>query len=59
MRGPFYFHYRICIVKYFLSTVSPYSTFTQKFNLLLSEYPTIDSKAMGFPTGWQNEPLWG
>jgi len=20
--------------------------------------PTIDIKAMGFPTDWQNEPLW-
>jgi abortive infection bacteriophage resistance protein len=51
-------YYRICIIKYLLFTVSPYNTFTQKLKLLLSEYPTIDIKAMGFPAGWQNEPLW-
>jgi abortive infection bacteriophage resistance protein len=51
-------YYRICIVKYFLFTVSPHNTFTQKLKSLLSEYPTIDVKAMGFPAGWQNEPLW-
>jgi abortive infection bacteriophage resistance protein len=51
-------YYRICIVKYFLFTVSPHNTFTQKLKSLLAEYPTIDVKAMGFPAGWQNEPLW-
>jgi abortive infection bacteriophage resistance protein len=51
-------YYRICIVKYFLFTVSPHNTFTQKLKSLLSEYPTIDVKAMGFLADWQNEPLW-
>ena len=51
-------YYRICIIKYLLFTVSPNNTFTQKLKSLLAEYPTIDAKAMGFPVGWQNEPLW-
>lgn len=25
---------------------------------LLAEYPDIDTAAMGFPRGWENEPLW-
>ena len=25
---------------------------------LLSAYPSIDVTAMGFPRGWENEPLW-
>jgi abortive infection bacteriophage resistance protein len=51
-------YYRICIIKYLLFTVSPKNRFTQKLKSLLSEYPTIDIKAMGFPTDWQNEQLW-
>jgi len=51
-------YYRICIIKYLLFTVSPNSAFTQKLKSLLAEYPTIDIKAMGFPVGWYNEPLW-
>jgi abortive infection bacteriophage resistance protein len=51
-------YYRICIIKYFLFTVSPHNTFTQKLKLLLAEYPTVDIKAMGFPADWQEEPLW-
>jgi abortive infection bacteriophage resistance protein len=51
-------YYRICIVKYFLFTVSPHNTFTQKLKLLLAEYPTIDIKAMGFPADWHDESLW-
>ena len=51
-------YYRICIIKYFLFTVSPNNTFTQKLNSLLAEFPTIDVRAMGFPANWQAEPLW-
>jgi abortive infection bacteriophage resistance protein len=51
-------YYRICIIKYLLFTVSPNNTFTQKLKSLLTEYPTIDIRAMGFPVNWHNEPLW-
>jgi abortive infection bacteriophage resistance protein len=51
-------YFRICIIKYLLFTVSPNHTFTQKLKSLLSAYPTIDIRAMGFPAGWENEPLW-
>ena len=51
-------YFRICIIKYLLFTVSPNNRFTQKLKSLLAEYPTIDIRAMGFPTDWQNEPLW-
>lgn len=51
-------YYRICIIKYFLFTVSPNNQFTQKLTLLLSENPTIDICAMGFPLDWKNETLW-
>jgi abortive infection bacteriophage resistance protein len=51
-------YYRICIVKYLLFTVSPNNTFAEKLNSLLAEYPTIDTRAMGFPNQWKEEPLW-
>ena len=51
-------YFRICIIKYLLFTVSPNNTFTQKLKSLLSAYPTIDIKAMRFPSDWHNEPLW-
>ncbi len=28
------------------------------FKDLLSRYPEVDTNAMGFPQGWENEPLW-
>ena len=28
------------------------------FKDLLSQYPEVDTNAMGFPQGWENEPLW-
>ncbi|GHT11479.1 CAAX amino protease [Bacteroidia bacterium] len=51
-------YYRICIIKYLLFTVSPKNYFTEKIKSLLTEYPTIDICAMGFPAAWQAEPLW-
>lgn len=29
-----------------------------KIDALLAEYPDIDVAAMGFPRGWESEPLW-
>ena len=29
-----------------------------KLSALLSAFPSIDGNAMGFPHGWENEPLW-
>lgn len=51
-------YYRICIIKYLLFTVSPNNRFTEKLKLLLTEYPTVDIRAMGFPADWHTEPLW-
>lgn len=49
---------RICMVKYFLFTVSPYSSFTQKIKNLITAFPTVDPGAMGFPIDWETEPIW-
>ena len=52
-------YFRICIIKYLLFTVSPNNTLTEKLKSLLSSYPSVDVKAMGFPDNWQDERLWG
>ena len=47
-----------CIIKYFLNIISPNNDMNAKIDALLSSYPSIDIYAMGFPRGWENEPLW-
>ena len=29
-----------------------------KIDVLLAQYPEIDTSAMGFPQGWEKEALW-
>lgn len=51
-------YFNICIIKYFVDTISPQNDMKAKFDALLCSFPNIDIKAMGFPQGWENEPLW-
>ena len=51
-------YYSLCIIKYFLNIISPGNDMKAKLDTLLAEYPNIDTAAMGFPRGWENEPLW-
>ena len=51
-------YFSLCIIKYFLDIISPNNDMTAKVQSLLSDYPTIDTNAMGFPTGWEHETLW-
>ena len=51
-------YFRLCIIKYLLFTVSPNNRFTAKLKALLTDYHSIDVRAMGFPANWQSEPLW-
>ena len=44
--------------KFFLDVISPQNDMSDKLLRLLSDYPSIDLNAMGFPKGWQQEPLW-
>ena len=50
--------FSLCIIKYFLNIISPNNDMKAKIDALLSAYPSIDTSAMGFPHGWENEPLW-
>lgn len=44
--------------KALLSTVSPGNDMGDKLNTLLAAFPDVDPAAMGFPEGWEDEPLW-
>ena len=51
-------YFNLCIIKYFLNIISPHNDMKAKIDALLANYPAIDTAAMGFPRGWENEPLW-
>ena len=51
-------YFNLCIIKYFLNTISPQNDMRNKIESLLRDYPNIDIAAMGFPRNWMNEPLW-
>ena len=48
----------LCIIKYLQNTVKPTNTFSTRLKNLISNYPLIDVRAMGFPDGWKENPLW-
>lgn len=51
-------YYNMCIIKYFLDIISPNNDMLDKMHNLFSKFPEIDLAALGFPSGWENEPLW-
>ena len=51
-------YYRISMIQYLLFTISPNNNFKDKLKRLIGKYPTIDITAIGFPTNWEDEPLW-
>lgn len=56
--NPLRIYYNLCIIKYFLDTISPNNDMGQKLRDLLAAFPLVDPAAMGFPEGWENEELW-
>ena len=55
---PLRIYFNLCIIKYFLDVISPQNDMKAKIDTLLVNYPDIDIAAMGFPQGWENEPVW-
>lgn len=45
-------------ILYMLNTIIPGNHFIDKFKKLISQYPDISLKQMGFPEGWEEEQLW-
>ena len=55
---PLKVYFDMCIIKYFLDIISPNNDMLDKLNKLFTAFPEIDKAALGFPVGWENEPLW-
>lgn len=51
-------YYRLCIIRYFLTSVSPNNNFNERLSELLADNPSVDIVAMGFGRNWQEECLW-
>jgi len=51
-------YYFLCMVLYLLQTINPNSKFKHHFWGLLSDFPSVDVKYMGFPEEWREHPLW-
>lgn len=49
---------QLCVLAYMEQTISPNCNFVKQIVDLIHRHPEIDVKAMGFPNGWENEPLW-
>ncbi len=50
--------YRLCIIRYLLTSVSPNNNFNEKIAGLLARFPSIDIAAMGFDYNWNHTALW-
>ena len=48
----------VCTLLYMEQTITPCMDLKSSLLRLLADYPNIDLHAMGFPQGWENEPLW-
>ena len=56
---PLRVYFDMCIIKYFLDIISPSNDMLSNMQSLFAEYPEVDLRALGFPSGnWQDEPLW-
>lgn len=49
---------QLCCIAYLLNAMQQSKSFGQMLKSLLSAYPMVDTRAMGFPPAWQEEPLW-
>ena len=48
----------LCYIAYWLDSMERGDDFMGRLKALLNKYPSVDVAAMGFPQGWENEPLW-
>ena len=51
-------YFLLSMIVYLLDTINPKHIFKNKLTELLEKYQNVDVKAMGFPEGWETEPLW-
>lgn len=49
---------QIVIIAYLQKVIESENAFTNNVTNLIKKYPSIDPFAMGFPKGWESEPIW-
>lgn len=49
---------RLCCMVYWLNAIDGENGFVMTLRELLRSHPNVDVAAMGFPSGWEQEPLW-
>ncbi len=49
---------QLCAILYLEQSIVPNSNIKDKLLKLLADYPQVSVRRMGFPNGWENEPLW-
>lgn len=55
---PMKLYAHICTLLYLEQSITPNSQIKQRLKHLLSTFPNINHKQMGFPNGWEKESLW-
>lgn len=48
----------VCCIAYWLNSISLNNCFSADLKSLFKKYPTVRPHLMGFPSGWEDEPLW-
>jgi abortive infection bacteriophage resistance protein len=49
---------QLCTIAYLLNVIKWENGFSRQLKALLVQYTNVDTRAMGFPADWQDEPLW-
>jgi abortive infection bacteriophage resistance protein len=48
----------LTICRYCLDRIAPQSNWVSRLQTLLTQYPSVPIASMGFPTNWQQSPIW-
>lgn len=57
-KHPMKLNAQLCTILYIEQSVVPNSNIKEQFLKLFAKYPNVSLRRMGFPRGWENEPLW-
>jgi len=51
-------YFLLSMLVFLMNTINPKHNIQTKFKALLTKYPNIDVRAMGFPAQWKSETIW-
>lgn len=55
---PARFYARACVIRLMANAIDGNPCFADGLRYLFRQYPAIQPSVMGFPAGWDNDPLW-